>query len=182
MCVASDPCADSVIAEGEALAALEQGVDPLGLLGLGAVVQHQQQPHVVAHDGVLVLQVVVEPEPLGGEVLPDDRHPEVASALAAVLLGIGVAIVAGRVGAAPRLGEQLLPLLVGEPTSVPVGALVLAPMIEEADVVVGLLEGLDLPLDEFVQLFQVIGQLGRNLEVHRISSGGVTWLGVRSGR
>jgi hypothetical protein len=42
--------------------------------------------------------------------------------------------------------------------ALPVGARVLAPMVEEADVVVLLLERLDLALDEVIQLGQVRAQ------------------------
>ena len=50
--------------------------------------------------------------------------------------GNGVAVVAGGVGAAARLGEQRLPLAAREAAALPVGARVLAAVIEEADVVV----------------------------------------------
>ena len=99
-------------AEREPAPALGEVVDPLGLLLVGAVVDHQQQADVVADDRVLVLQVVVQPEALAGEVLADDRHAEVRAVLAAVLLRERIAVVAGRVGAPPRLAQQRLPLLV----------------------------------------------------------------------
>ena len=51
-------------AEREALAAFGEVVDPLRLLLVGAVGDHQQQADVVADDRVLVLQVVVQPEAL----------------------------------------------------------------------------------------------------------------------
>ena len=135
---------------------------------LGAVVDHQQQADVVADDRVLVLQVVVQPEALRREVLADDRHPEVRAVLAAVLLGerrsgSGPASSASRLA----LREQLLPLVVRQPAAVPVGAGVLAAVVEEADVVVLLLERLDLRLDEVVELVEVGRQIGRDVEVHR---------------
>ena len=104
--------------------------------------EHQQQADVVADDGVLVLQVVVEAEALAGQVLADDGHPEVGAVLAAVLLGEGVAVVAGGVGPAAHLAEQRLPLLVGQAAALPVGAGVLAAVVEEAVVVVLLWRGL----------------------------------------
>ena len=67
--------------EREPPLAEQQVVDPLRLLLLGAVVDHQQQPDVVADDRVLVLQVVVQTEALRRQVLTDDRHPEVACRL-----------------------------------------------------------------------------------------------------
>ena len=74
-------------AEGEATGAVEEPRHPLGLLRLGAEVAHHQHGREVADDGALVLQVVVEAEALGGEVLADDRHLEVAGAPSAELLG-----------------------------------------------------------------------------------------------
>ena len=97
-------------AEGEAAPPLGQVVDPLGLLLVGAVLDHQQQADVVADDRVLVLQVAVQPEALRGEVLADHGHAEVRAVLAAVLLGERVAVVAGGVGPPPGLAQQGLPL------------------------------------------------------------------------
>ena len=71
-----------------------------------------------------------------GEVLADDRHPEVGALLPAVLLRERVAVVTGGVGAAAGLAEQGLPLLVRQAAAVPVGTGVLAAMVEEPDVVV----------------------------------------------
>ena len=104
---------------------------------------------VVADDRVLVLQVVVQPEALGREVLADDRHAEVGAVPAAVLLrerrsGRCPASSASR----SSLAQQLLPLVVRQAAALPVGAGVLAAVVEEADVVVLLLERLDLRLDE----------------------------------
>ena len=157
-------------AEREAAASLGEVVDPLGLLVLGAVEDHQQQTDVVADDGVLVLQVAVQAEPLAGEVLADHRHAEVGAVLTAVLLREGIAVVAGRVGETARLVQQRLPFLVRETTALPVRAGVLATVIEEPDVVVLLLERLDLALDELIQFNQVIGQVLVEFEVHGVGS------------
>ena len=108
----------------------------------------------------------MQAEALGGEVLADHRHAEVGAVLAAVRLGERVAVVAGVVGAAACLAQQRLPLLVGQAAAIPVGAGVLAAMVEEADVVVLLLERLDLPLDEVVELAEVGDQFGRYRVVH----------------
>ncbi len=136
MCVASEPWSGSVMPKAKPARPSSEGVDPLRLLGRRAVVQHQQQADVVADDRVLVLQIVVQPEPLGGQVLADDGHVEVRAVPPAVLLRVGVAIVARGIGTAPGLGEQRLPLLPGQAAPLPVGARVLAAVIEEADVVV----------------------------------------------
>ena len=99
------------------------------------------------------------PRPLRGEVLADDGHAEVRAVLAAVLLRERVAVVAGGVGPAAGLAQQRLPLLVRQAAALPVGAGVLAAVVEEADVVVLLLERLDLALDEVVELVEVVGQI-----------------------
>ena len=51
-------------AEGEAFAGIFHSFQPLGLLCLAAVFQQQQQADIVAHHGVLVLQIVVQPQSL----------------------------------------------------------------------------------------------------------------------
>jgi hypothetical protein len=98
-------------------------------------------------------------------VLADDRHPEVRAVAAPVLLGEGVAVVTGRIGPPSRFAQQILPLVVGEPAALPIRAGVLATVVEEADVVVLLLERLDLPLDEVVELEEVGGEVGGDREV-----------------
>ena len=64
MCVASEPWSGSVMPNAKPRAPLGEVVDPLRLLLVGAVGDHQQQPDVVADDRVLVLQVAVQPEAL----------------------------------------------------------------------------------------------------------------------
>jgi len=58
--------------------------------------------------------------------------------------------VPGGVRPPARLGQQFLPLPVRQAAPVPVGAGVLAPVVEEPDVVVLLLQRADLLLDEVV--------------------------------
>ena len=54
----------------------------------------------------------------------------------------------------------------GQPAPLPIRARVLPPVVEEPDVVVGGFEGLDLAFDEVVELVEVRGEVGRDLEVH----------------
>src|SRR5690606_10673840 len=86
----------------------------------------------------------------------------------AVLLREGEPVVAGGVGPPPHLGQQRLPLLAGQAAAIPVGPGVLAAMVEEALVVVLGLAGLDLALDEVVELVEVGGDVGGDLEVHGV--------------
>ena len=71
--------------EREAERAVEETGEEALLLHLGAVLEHQEEADVVADDRVLGLQITVETEPLGGEVLADDRHPQVRAVPSAVL-------------------------------------------------------------------------------------------------
>jgi len=118
-------------AEGESAPTERQVVDPLLLLRIRAVEDHEHEADVVADDRVLVLQVVVETESLGGEVLADDRHAEVVAVAAAVFLGNCVAVVAGFVGESFRLVQKLLPLFPRQAAVRPVGARVLAAVVED---------------------------------------------------
>jgi hypothetical protein len=55
---------------------------------------------------VFVLQIVVKAKPLGGEVLADDRKPELGARLPTKLLGPGKAQMTRGVGAAARFRQQ----------------------------------------------------------------------------
>src|SRR6185312_12177599 len=100
------------------------------------------------------------------EMLADDRHGEVGAVLAAELPGQAEAHVARLVGAPLHLGQQLLPFVARLAVIVPVGAGMLAAVVEEADVVVRALERPNLALDELVELAQVGRDLRGNLEIH----------------
>ena len=141
-------------AEGKSAPTLCDVINPLGLLLFSAVQDHQQEAHVVADDGVLGLQIVVQAQALDGQMLADDGHAQVGAFAATVFLGRGVAVVARRVGAPAGFHHERLPFLVGQPAPLPVGAGILAAVVEEADVVVALLQRLDLPLDEVVEFLQ----------------------------
>ena len=154
-------------AEGDAGLAREHAIEKLLLLGVASVPLPHFDRWEIADDRGFVLEVVVQPQAFGGEVFPDDRHAEVRARLSPVLRGERVPVVAGGVSELAGPSEQLLPLLVRQPTPVPVGACVLPAMVEEPIVVVLLLEGFDLPLDELIEHGEVGGEIGRNIEVHR---------------
>src|SRR6516165_10144922 len=99
-------------------------------------------------------------------MLTDHGHAEVRAVPAAVFLRERVTEVAGRVGPAPRLGEQRLPVAAGQPAAVPVGPGVLPAVVEEPDVVVLHFQRPDLALDELVEFGQVILQVFGQVEVH----------------
>ena len=72
-------------------------VHPLGLLRIRAVIPHQQRADAVADDGVFVLQVVVQAQPLGREIAGDavnahaigpvGRHRHLDHRIGAVIIG-----------------------------------------------------------------------------------------------
>src|SRR5215475_12120160 len=99
-------------------------------------------------------------------MLADDRHGEVRAVLAAQLLRQSEAQMAGLVGTAAHLGQERLPLMPRLAVILPVGARVLAAMVEEADVVVLALQRPNLALDESVELAQVGRDVGGNIESH----------------
>src|SRR3546814_10985767 len=78
----------------------------------------------------------------------DHRHPQVRPVLAAIGFGRRETPVSRLVGTARRLLQQRLPLVTRQTLIVPVGAAMLAAMVEEADIVVRCLKRLDLGRDE----------------------------------
>ena len=153
--------------EGETAGAIKEARHPFGDLLGRAEVAHHQHRRKVAHDARLVLQVVVQAEALRRKVLADDCHLDVARALTAELGRQRQSQPTCRVGAATHLAQQLFPVLPWHATVFEIGAGVFAAMIEEADVVVLLLERFDLALDEFVELVERYLNVGGNFEVHR---------------
>ena len=129
-------------------------------------VGHELEAEIVADDGVLGLEIAVQPEPQAGEVLPDHRHAQIGPVPAAVLGRERIPVMPGRVGTPLRLMQQFLPLPARQAAPVPVGPGILTPVVEETDVVILLLQRPDLGLDELVELGQVAGQVGRDVEVH----------------
>ena len=88
---------------------------------------------------MLVLQIVVQAEALGRKVLADHGHPEIGTVLAAVAFRDRKAQMAGGIGEVLRLAQQRFPFMPRQAAIVEIGARPFAAMIEEADVVVGLL-------------------------------------------
>ena len=85
MWVASDPCIGLRQTERQPDLEVERATNELFLLlGRAEVAQHDDDREI-ADDRVLVLQVVVQPEPLGRQMLADHGHPEVRTTLAAEL-------------------------------------------------------------------------------------------------
>ena len=68
--------------------------------------------------------------------------------------------------AALCLAQQFFPFGPGQSARFKIGARPFAAVVEEADIVVGLLERLDLGLDEGVEFTQIGLKVGGNCEVH----------------
>ena len=79
-------------------------------------------------------------------MLADHGHPEIGAVLAAIALRDRKAQMAGRIGAVLGLAQQRFPFMPRQAAIVEIGARPFAAMIEEADVVVGLFQRLDLAL------------------------------------
>ncbi|MEY9597668.1 hypothetical protein ABIF74_002360 [Bradyrhizobium japonicum] len=60
-----------------------------------------------------------------------------------------------------RLAQQRLPLMTWQAAVLEIGARPFAAMVEEADVVIGLFERLDLAFDETIELSEIGDEIGR---------------------
>ena len=131
----------------------------------GAAVLPEQVHHrEIADDRALVLQVVVQAQALVREMLADDGHGEVGTVGAAQRLGQGEAQMTGAVGATPHLRQELLPGPARRTVMLPVGARMLAPVIEILHVLA--FERFDFLLDEGIELDQLPRDLRRYGVVH----------------
>src|SRR5690242_7042906 len=99
-------------------------------------------------------------------MLADDGHGEIADILAAEFLRQRQSQEPGLVGAAAHFAQQVFPFLARQAAMLEVCARPFAAMIEEAIVVVLLLQRNDFLLDEGVDLGQQILDVLRNCEVH----------------
>ena len=82
------------------------------------------------------------------------------------VLGQREAQMAGRVGEVLRPPQQRLPFVARQAAMFEIGARPFAPMVEEADVVVGLFERLDLRVDERIELGEIVEEAAGQIEVH----------------
>ena len=138
MWVASEPCSGSVRPKVmRYLPVIEPSI--IAFCSSRAVAVEHGDDRQIADDRMLVLQIVVQAEALGGKVLADHGHPEVGAVLAAVALRDRKAQMAGGVGEVLGLAQQRFPFVPRQAAIVEIGARPFAAMIEEADVVVGLL-------------------------------------------
>ena len=152
--------------EGQVHALVEHALNEFVALRGRAEVANGQHEGVVGDDRMLVLQVVVQPQPACREMLADNGHPEIAAVLAAELARQRKAQVPGLVSPSSRLAQQRFPFGARQAAVVEIGARPFAPVVEEALVVVLRLQRHDLAFDEGVELAEVSHQFGRKVEVH----------------
>src|SRR5207248_2678952 len=98
-------------------------------------------------------------------MLADHGHPEVGTVLAAVALWNREAQMSRGVRKILRLAQQRFPFMPWQAAVFEIGARPFAAMIEEADVVVGLLQRLDLARDEAVEFVEISREVGRQVEI-----------------
>src|SRR4051794_23128109 len=154
--------------EGDAVLASDRAVDH-GLLVVATVTIEHSHDRQIADDRMLVLQIIVQAEALRGEMLADHGHPEVGAVLAAIALRNRETQMAGRIGAILGLTQQLLPLMPRQPAILKIGPRPFAAMIKKTDVVVGLLQRLDLGVDEAIELVEIGDELPRQGKIHGVS-------------
>ena len=136
--------------KSETFSAQRQVIDPLFFLCLGPIFEHQQKPNIIAHDGVFVLEIVVQPKALARQVLTNDGHSQVRPVAPPVGLGEWISIMTRGIGPPSRFRQEGFPLFIGKTPSIPVGPRILTPVIKEANIVVLLLKRLDLGFNEGV--------------------------------
>ena len=151
-------------AEGDAVFAGDRAFDHRLLVVAAVTVEHGHQRQV-ADDRVLVLQVIVQAKALCRKMLADHRHPEIGAILAAVALGNRETKMPGRVGEIFHFAQQRFPFMPRQPAIFEIGARPFAAMIEEADVVVGVLDRLDLARDEAIELVEIGDEVGRQCKI-----------------
>ena len=76
---------------------------------------------------------------------------------------------AGGVGEVLGLAQQRFPFMPRQAAIVEIGARPFAAMIEEADVVVGRFQRLDLALDEAIEFVEIGDEVGGQCKIHRRS-------------
>ena len=106
----------------------------------------------------------MQPEALAGEMLADRRDRQIGGCLTAAGFGQAVAEMPGAVGATLHLDDQRAPFRAWTPVLLPIGARILAPMVEELHVFA--LQRLDLGLDESVEFREFGRYFRRQFEVH----------------
>ena len=141
MWVASEPCSGSVMPNAKPRRPSARSSTQSAFC-FSAVVDHEQQPDVVADDRVFVLKVVVKAESTASKVLANDRHTVNGAVTSTVFSREGVAVEAGRISQR-CLVEKVFPLVVWKAAVLPIGTGIFSSMIKEPDVVIRLFQRSD---------------------------------------
>jgi hypothetical protein len=112
-------------------------------------------------------------------MLADHGHPEIGAVLAAVAYRDRETKVPGGVGEVFCLAQQGFPFVPRQPAVFEIGARPFAAMIEEADVVIGLFQRLDLACDEAIEFAEVGHEVGLQIEIQGVSPGTVVYCRLR---
>src|SRR6266436_4263138 len=98
-------------------------------------------------------------------MLADNGHPEIGAILTAVPLRNREAQMSGVVGKISHPAQQRLPFRPRQSAMLEISARPFAAVIEEADVVIGFFNRLDLARDELVEFGEVGDQVGRQCKI-----------------
>ena len=98
-------------------------------------------------------------------MLADDCHPEIGAVLAAIAFRNCKAQVSRLVGEILHPAQQRLPFVPRQPALVEIGARPFAAMIEEADIVIGVLDRLDLARDELIEFAEIGDEVVRQCKI-----------------
>src|SRR5262245_51593655 len=98
-------------------------------------------------------------------MLADHGHPEVGAVLAAIAFWDREAQMAGGVSQILGLAQQRFPFMPRQAAILEISARPFAAVVEEADIVVGVFQRLDLALDETVEFGEIGCEVGRQVEI-----------------
>ena len=153
-------------AEGNADRPVERAGNERLLLLFGAEIAEHQHCREIADDRAFILQIVVKAEALGREMFADHGHAEIGAALTAIFLRQCITQMARLVGEFAHLAEQFFPLMARQALIVPIGAGMLATVVEKALIIVLRLKRLDFLFNEIVEHREVVGELLGDREIH----------------
>src|SRR6185437_2581607 len=103
-------------------------------------------------------------------MLADDSHPEIGAVLAAMALRDRETQMAGGVGEVFHFSQQRFPFMPRQAAVFEIGARPFAAMVEETDVVIGLLDRLDLARDETIEFPEIGDEIRRQCKIQGNSS------------
>ena len=149
--------------------------DEMIALLLGAVMVHHDHKRIVANDGVLILEIIGKRHAttvdwMRSKMVADGTHVDVGVGvfLAAILLGPSEAEEACFVRQVAGLLQKVFPFMRRKTLIVPLSTRGLPPMVEEAVVVIRVLERKDLFVDESINSLDIGLQVVREFKIHLV--------------